>query len=200
MNHIIRLFGFLVVLLTISPSASAAMYKCTDAEGNVSFSDKACPSDRQEVLKKRTTSNQPDDGSVESNPDSEGSGFPKIERIKPLAGGKKVTSSSPLAKAYMGFLNAVKRCDSNEMMEHVSSKMAQEMKLSEGKEFKAGCRALQMFLPEDFTDATEVIEGDRGKIQWLSIETTTGSSGTQTMKSEQTADFIRENGVWKYSN
>ena len=98
----------------------------------------------------------------------------------------------------MGFLNAVKRCDSNEMMNHVSSKMAQEMKLSKGKEFKAGCRALEMFLPEDFTDATEVIEGDKGKIQWLSIETTTDSSGTQTMKSEQTAEFVKENGVWKY--
>ena len=52
--------------LTISLSASAAMYKCTDTKGNVSFSDKACPTDRQEVLKKRTPSNQPD--GVQSNP------------------------------------------------------------------------------------------------------------------------------------
>jgi hypothetical protein len=57
-----------------------------------------------------------------------------------------------------------------------------------------------MFLPRDFKDATEAIEGDKGKIQWLSVETTTDSSGTTTMKSEQTEDFVREDGVWKYGD
>ncbi len=192
----IRKVAALTIIMALAPSgASAAMYKCTDADGNVSFSDKACPEERQEVLKERTTSRPP-----ETKPALEGDAFPTIERIKPLAGGKKVTSSSPLAKTYTKFLNAVKRCDRKEMMKHVSSKMAQGMSSATDKEFKNGCRGLEMFLPRDFKDATEAIEGDRGKIQWLSVETTTDSSGTTTMKSEQTEDFVREDGVWKYGD
>ena len=198
MKYIIWRIGFLVVFLTVSLSANAAMYKCTDAKGNVSFSDKACPTQKQEVLKKRTTSNSPQFDPAETKPDLESNAFPEIERIKPLAGGKKVTSSSPLGKAYMKFLNAVKRCNRKEMMKHVSSKMAQEMSSATNKEFKDGCRAIKMFLPGDLKDATEVIEGDKGKIQWLSVKTITDASGTQTMKSEQIGDFVRENGVWKY--
>ncbi len=192
----IRKVAALTIIMALAPSgASAAMYKCTDADGNVSFSDKACPEERQEVLKERTTSRPP-----ETKPALEGDAFPTIERIKPLAGGKKVTSSSPLAKAYTKFLNAVKRCDRKEMMKRVSSKMAQGMSSATDKEFKNGCRGLEMFLHRDFKDATEAIEGDKGKIQWLSVETTTDSSGTTTMKSEQTEDFVREDGVWKYGD
>jgi hypothetical protein len=200
MKYVIWFVGFPVAFLAMTLSANAAMYKCTDADGNVSFSDKACPEERQEILKERTTSRPPETNPAESKSALEGDAFPTIERIESLAGGKKVTSSSPLAKAYTRFLNAVKRCDRKEMMKHVSSKMAQGMSSATDKEFKDGCRGLEMFLPRDFKNATEVIEGDRGKIQWLSVKTTTDSSGTMTMKSEQTEDFVRENGVWKYGD
>jgi hypothetical protein len=197
MKYSTFVIGFAVVFLALSPSANAAMYKCTDAAGNVTFSDKACPAQQQEVLKGRKTSKSPETDPAEPKSDSEKNPFPTLERIKALAGGKKVTGSSPLAKAYMGFLHAVKRCDRKEMMKNVSAKMAQELSAATDTEFKQGCRALAMLLPGDFKDATEVIDGDRGKIQWLSVQTTTDSAGTQTMRSEQTEDFVRENGVWK---
>ena len=200
MKYIIWRIGFLVVFLTVSLSANAAMYKCTDAKGNVSFSDKACPTQKQEVLKKRTTSNSPETDSGESLQPAEGGAFGKIERIKPLPGGKKVTSSSPLAKVYMKFLSAVRRCNRKEMMKHTSSKTAQGMSSATNQELKNGCRGFKMLLPKNFKDATEVIEGDRGKIQWLSVKTTTDGSTTETMKSEQTHGFVRENGVWKFGD
>lgn len=43
MGPILRLAGFPAVLLALSLPANAAMYKCTDADGNVRFSDKFCP-------------------------------------------------------------------------------------------------------------------------------------------------------------
>jgi len=200
MKYIIWLIGFLVVFLTVSLSTNAAMYKCTDANGDVSFSDKACPTQQQEVLKKRTPSISPETDSGESLPPTEGSAFGKIERIKPLPGGKKVTSSSPLAKVYMKFLGAVKRCNRKEMMKHASSTTVQGISSATNEEFKNGCRGFKMLLPRDFKDATEVIEGDKGKIQWLSVKTKTDGSTTETMKSEQTLGFVRENGVWKFGD
>jgi hypothetical protein len=146
------------------------------------------------------TSISPETDSGESLPPIESSAFGKIERIKPLPGGKKVPSSSPLAKVYMKFLSAVKRCNRKEMMKHVSSKSALEMSSATNKELRNGCRGFKMLLPRDFKDATEVIEGDSGKIQWLSVKTTTDGSTTETMKSEQTLSFVRENGVWKFGD
>ena len=200
MKYVMSLFGLPVAFLVMVLSANAAMYKCTDTDGNVSFSDRACPEERQEVLEERTTSIPSRSGPIESEPTSKGEVLTSIERIKPLAGGKKVTSSSPLARVFTKFRNAVERCDRDEMMKHVSSKMAREMDSASDKEFKAGCLGLAIFLPKDFKDATEVIEGDKGKIQWLSVETSTDSSGTMTMKSEQTEDFVKEDGVWKFGD
>ncbi len=45
-----------VGLLTVSLPVSAAMYKCTDTEGNVTFMDKPCQEQKQEILKERTAS------------------------------------------------------------------------------------------------------------------------------------------------
>lgn len=41
-------------LLAASLPVSAAMYKCTDAEGNIAFMDKPCQTQKQEVLKQKS--------------------------------------------------------------------------------------------------------------------------------------------------
>lgn len=46
-------FIWFVCFLMISLSSNAAMYKCTDAKGNVSFTDQPCKEQKQEVLKDR---------------------------------------------------------------------------------------------------------------------------------------------------
>ena len=47
MKSILWILGFPIAFLTMTLLAIAAMYKCTDADGNMSFSDKACPKERQ---------------------------------------------------------------------------------------------------------------------------------------------------------
>jgi len=188
--------GSPVVLLAVSFAADAAMYKCTDAHGKVTFSDKACQEQRQEVVKERAIP-----PSTEPKPRPEGSTFPQIERIRPLAGGRKITRSSPLAQAYLRFADAVKRCDRNELLNSLSSRFTRAIGAAaeSDAELREGCRGLALFLHDDFNEATEVIEGDTGKIQWLSVETTRDRSGTQTSRWEHTEEFVRENGVWKVS-
>lgn len=73
------------------------------------------------------------------------------------------------------------------------------MSTASKSELWKGCLALRMLLPSNFDDATEVINGDKGTIQWLTVESTTDASGTRTMKSEQTGDFVKEDGVWKFA-
>jgi hypothetical protein len=195
MKYFICAFG----LLFIFQSADAAMFKCTDADGNISFSDKPCPEQKQEQIKERIYSSPPVDSS-DSLPGSDADEFFTISPIEAQAGGKKVTNSSPLAKAYMGFRNAIKRCDRDTMMKFVSRKMAENIGFTSNLEFKEACKLLDMLLHTDFKDATEVINGDKGTIQWLTIETSTDSSGTSTMKSERSENFVKEDGVWKYGD
>jgi hypothetical protein len=208
MKKFICLAGFMIM----SAPAAAAMYKCTDAEGNVGFSDKPCPGQKQEALEERSApvsasspdaadAAVPDSDAAETQPAAEtGAGvLPDIEPIRALVGGTRVTGASPLGKVYASYLGALRQCNRNEMMKHVSSGMAAEMSASPEPEFREGCRLLLMLLPQDFTDATEVIRGDRGTIQWLSIETKDAGSGTSTMKFEQSQDFVMENGAWKLS-
>lgn len=195
--NISRIIG-LIVFFTMPLSANATMYKCTDVSGNVSFSDTPCPTEKQEILKKRSHSTPSDTKTTETMPEVNNDIFPQLEPIRPLAGGKKVTSSSPLGKAYMKFINALKRCDLDTMMKIVSNKMAKAMSSATGNECKDGCKLLRMLMPQDLKHATEVIDGNNGKIQWLTVKSTTDASGTRTMKSEQTEEFIKEDGVWKY--
>ena len=187
---------WLVAFLFMPAAANAAMFKCTDAEGDVSFSDKPCPEQNQEVLKH--TSATPSASTSATTPEPSSIAQPEITPIEALTGGKKVTGASPLAKAYTAFRAAARQCDRDEMMRHVSSKMAEGLSAATNREFKDGCKALKLFLHSDFKDATEVIDGNRGTIQWLTVETTTDDSGTMSMKSEQSERFVKENGVWKY--
>jgi hypothetical protein len=184
------------IMLT-SLSAHAAMYKCTEADGNVSFSDKHCPGEKQEALREPAAPSPPPDAD-DTEPDA--GIFTGPDAITPLAGGRKVTSSSPLAWVYTSYLGALKRCDRDEAMKYVSSRMAAEMAAaSESGYSKEECLLLLKLLPKDFENATEVIEGDRGTIHWLTVETTTDGAMTSSMKLEQPEEFVREGGVWKLS-
>jgi len=53
------------------------------------------------------------------------------------------------------------------------------------------------FPPPDFKDATEVIEGNKGTIQWLTVESRKDGKETTTMRSEQSLKFVKENGEWQ---
>lgn len=57
-----------LLLLSLPVSASAKMYKCTDDDGNVSFTDKPCKEQKQEELKIRSSNTS----SSSSSPSPEG--------------------------------------------------------------------------------------------------------------------------------
>ena len=182
--------NFIVILLfLILPlSVSAKMYKCTDANGNVSFTDKPCQNQKQEILEKSSTPKP-----SESKPETENNDFQESKRFKPMPDGTKVTSSSPLGKVYMKFISALNRCDFNEMIKYSSGETIKHMSPSGDAQSKDICKELQKILAQDLKGATEVIDGDKGKIQWLFV-----SSGANTkVRSVQNENFIRENGAWK---
>jgi len=189
----------LVGILVISSPANATMYKCTDVDGSITFKDKPCESQAQEVLKEKSYTRP---GTPASNSfDSSSSTLTPLEPIKRMSDGKKVSNSSPLARVYMKFLVSLKRCNRTEMSRYVSRKMVEGMKTTSDTEFRNGCRVLVDLLPKDFDDATELIEGDKGKIQWMSVESTTDSSGMTTkFTSEHTEKFVKEDGSWKYGD
>ena len=185
--------------LTIAGGAHAAMYRCTDAAGNTSFSDKPCPTMEQKVMKERRypapKKKSPGDVSL---PEISGSG---IEPIKPLPGGRKVRRNSPLAKAYRNAVALMKRCDRSELQAFAKNpekeSPATDLDSLSESELKEQCVQFGMIFPRaDFKDATEVINGDKGTIQWLTVETTREGGETSTMRSEQTVNFIKKGGVW----
>ena len=186
------LFGTTLVLL--SSPVTAAVYKCTDANGVVSFSDRPCGGQQQEVMRDRSYRVTEElDLPAQDDPQFQ------IDPIEPLAGGKKVSRSSPLARVYLQFVSAVKRCDRDEMAKHVASAWATDILQADDREFNQGCRVLRELMPADFEDATEVIDGDSGTIQWLSVESSTDATGTSTMKFETTGHFVKEDGEWKFN-
>lgn len=189
-------------LLSVSLPVSAAMYKCTDTDGSITFKDKPCDGQAQELLKKKTFSKpRPEPANLKPIKTKSSETSSRFEPIKPLPGGKKVTSSSPLGRTYMKFLHALNHCDRDRMMQYSSGSMAEGMKTANNLEFKTGCRLLQDFMPSNLDDATEVIEGNSGKIQWLSVKSNTDSSGlTEKFTSEHTEEFVKEGGVWKLSH
>lgn len=183
---------FVSALLLASP-ATAAIYKCTDANGQVSFSDKPCEGEMHEVVPERTYRR-----SQEPTQFLQAAPAVQLQSIERLQGGERVTGSSPLAQVYMSFIGALRTCNREEMAKFVPAAWAKDLLEIDDAELSQGCVLLGALLPRDFNDATQVIDGDRGPIQWMSVESTTDSNGTATMTSEMTGHFIKENGVWKF--
>ncbi|MCZ6712099.1 MAG: hypothetical protein O7B25_17170, partial [Gammaproteobacteria bacterium] len=97
------------------------------------------------------------------------------------------------------FLSTLRSCDRASVTKVVSRKMKQSLNAAYDKDAtqaREECRMLAMFLPGDLKDASEVIDGNRGTIQWLTVKT----DANGTMKSETTQDFVNEDGVWPFDN
>jgi hypothetical protein len=191
MKDIIVLIG----ILAIPMSANAAMFKCTDADGRVSFSDKPCPEQQQETLKERAVSKPP-----ETSPETGDAATTETEPIETATGAQLVTNDSPLAVVYMNFLAALKKCDRGEMLKYGSVKIAKDLARMSDTDLKNQCAQLKNFMPNDFTGATEVIDGNKGSIQWRNEASSSDESGPSTMKSMYTVNFIQEDGAWKYGD
>jgi hypothetical protein len=104
-----------------------------------------------------------------------------------------------LGKAYLAFLRTLKSCDRASVTNVVSRKMRQSLNAAYDKDAaqaREECRMLAMFLPGNLKDASEVINGSRGTIQWLTVKT----DANGTMKSETTQDFVNEGGVWRFGD
>jgi hypothetical protein len=126
----------MVGIIAMSSPVHAARFKCMDADGNISFSDKPCPGQKQEALKEPSVSAaEPEVDAAAPVGAADVGGMPEIEPLTRLAVGTKVTSSSPLAKVYTAYIEAVRRCDRAEMMKHMSSAMAAEMTAAPDSEF-----------------------------------------------------------------
>jgi len=206
----------LIALLAASLPVHAALFKCTADDGSVAFRDTPCRDQNQEILKDSSyASPQPstktgggdsslDRPSTAATPASNDmEGLFTLERIKALEGGKKSSASSPLGKAYMRFLRAMQRCDRASVIKVVSRKTQQKLNAAfdeDAAQARKECKMLSTLLPGNLNDATEVIDGNRGKIQWLTVATNTDGSTTSTMKSETTQDFVKEDGVWRFDN
>lgn len=180
-------------LLLLASPASAQVYKCTDANGQISFGDKPCGT-QQEVVEIREQPARrdvalatPDDFSNQSAP------------TEPSAGGNAVSGSSPLASVYMGFISALNRCDRDALARYITADMAAEMQATNATEFTAGCMILREFMPSNFDGATEVINGDTGTIHWSIVESSSDGDSTSTMSWETSAEFVKEDGEWKFT-
>ena len=199
MRNVILLLGILAVPIAVN----AAMFKCTDANGRVSFSDQPCPDQQQETLKENTVS-KPGATTAESEGDAgpaEGEAS-ATEQAPGTAGAEKqeVTNDSPLAIAYMNFLKAMKQCDRGEMLKYGSGKIVTDLAQTSDADLQKQCELLQNLMPADFTGATQSIEGDKGTIEWRSESISTDEQGPTTLKSLYTVNFSRENGAWKYGD
>lgn len=183
----------LIGILAIPMSVNAAMFKCTDADGKVTFSDKPCPEQQQETLKELAVPKPP-----EASPETGDAATTETGPAEPAASAQPVTDDSPLAVVYKNFLAALKKCDRGEMLKYGSVKIVKDLARMSDTEIKNQCEQLQNFLPNDFTGATEVIDGDKGSIQWRNEAISAGESGSSTMKSLYTANFTQEDGAWKY--
>jgi hypothetical protein len=199
--NIATTFLWIFLGLAMCNGANAAMYRCTDAAGKTSFSDKPCPTGNQELLKERHYS--PPKKEPPANSTLQKSGAPGIAPIKPLAGGRKVSRSSPLAKAYRSVLGVFERCDRAELKEFTSKNKKENTQpfdidsVSES-DLIEHCEQFGMIFPQpDFKDATEVIDGNHGSIQWLTVENREDGNDATTMRAEQTLKFVKQNGEWQ---
>ena len=196
-----------IALLAASQPVHAALYKCTADDGSVAFRDRPCRAQKQEILKENTYSSPKPHNAVDrpyaAAALNDMEDFFTIEPIKALQGGGKSSAGSPLGNAYLGFLRTLNRCDRAGVTKVVSRKMQQSLNAAydeDAAQAKQECKMLAMLLPGNLNDATEVIDGNRGKIQWLTVETSTDGSGTTTMKSETTQDFVKEGGIWRFGD
>ena len=189
----------LIGILAIPMSVNAAMFKCTDADGKVGFSDKPCPEQQQEVLKEPAVSKpaetNPETGDATATDDA---ATTETEPVETATGAQFVTDDSPLAIVYRNFLAALKKCDRGEMLKYGSVKIAKDLARMTDTDLKNQCAQLQNFMPKDFTGATEVIDGNKGTIQWGNKASSIDESGPSTMKSIYTVNFTQEDGAWKY--
>jgi len=176
------------------------MFKCTDTDGKVGFSDKPCPEQQQEILKEPAVSKppeaSPETGDAAATDDAATTETEPAETA--ATGAQFVTDDSPLAAVYRNFLAALKKCDRGEMLKYGSVKIAKDLARMTDTDLKNQCAQLQNFMPNDFTGATEVIDGNKGTIQWGNEASSTGESGPSTMKSMYTVNFTQEDGAWKY--
>ena len=204
MKYVLVLIG----ILAIPMSVNAAMFKCTDADGKVTFSDKPCPEQQQETLKELAVPKPPEadpetgDAATteDAGPETGDTATAETEAAEPASGPQLVADDSPLAAVYKNFLAALKKCDRGEMLKYGSVKIAKDLARMSDTDIKNQCEQLQTFLPTDFTGATEVINGDKGSIEWRNEAGSTGESGSSAVKSLYTANFTRENGAWKYGD
>jgi hypothetical protein len=180
---------FLIICLyLLSVAVHAELYKCTNADGSVGFSDKPCQAAKQETIRLHSgpaaRAAEPDDGSS----------FEKVAS----ATGRKVTGSSPLGNVYMSFVSATKRCDRAGMAQLSSAATANEIMATSEAEFREACQMLQLLLNPDLHNATEIINGNRATITWKDEEITYDGNERTRFSAEQTVDFIKESGQWKF--
>ena len=185
----------LIGILAIPMSVNAAMFKCTDADGKVTFSDKPCPEQQQETLKEPAVSKPP-----EASPETGDAATTETEPTETATSARPVTGDSPLAVVYMSYLAALKKCDRGEMLKYGSVRIAKDLARMSDTEIKNQCEQLQNYLPSDFTGATEVVTGDKGTIQWRNDASSIDEAGTSTVNSLYTVNFTREDGAWKYGD
>ncbi|MFQ5471117.1 MAG: hypothetical protein ACE5EH_12610 [Gammaproteobacteria bacterium] len=167
------------------------MHRCWQ----VIFTDNYCPEGAQIVEKDKKVLKSVK--SVTKKPDWFKEMLPHVERVKPLPGGQKVTSSSLLANAYRTYYRAISRCDRKKLTELELNKIADSAdsvtRLSNA-ELRNVCKFAKETLPApEFENATEVINGNKGRIQWITVK----KNQKGTLELEDNVYFRKENGIWK---
>lgn len=180
-------------LLLVCPAVSAEMYKCTDADGSIAYEDRPCSTTTEEIIEIQTSRSRTPPG---IDPVYEVHEKQSVETPT----GQRSSRNSPLARAYVRFLNSLKWCRKTEVLKQVSVKTRQEMEATSASTFKIQCRILKSTARTDFENAIESIEGDTATLKWEEKGERIDGNETFRWSTYETIHLVKENGVWQFGD